>query len=445
MSTTITTHSINDLEFPAVTVCPPWQSNTALNHLLEKVKGVNFTQEKRQELLNIAEEIFIKIPNRKNGEQMEHLLSIDNMRSIADGQFNLPEVKVQTDGNVQIFDMHFTLELPHNIKELIGEDYLVLDVKSGGEWSYMLQERKYELYNREKQLNMSDAENACIIWDSHLASVGFPAEQEEIRKLLECSRQYDQIWMVGIRKKDGWQWRDGRAWTYQKWDYMQPNNESSTDCLSTCLDVQRGPVWPNVECNPALDKLKPDEAVLCRSTPSIKTGNHTFALKPYPWNIPKRFHLWKRLRSNSKEMNKFNPKLWILNNDTADERELVSTELEGTFTTPGFNTTPPSNYYDKRHKFTATIELPANITQIIKDGALVVDLKVLVPDDQTGNGVEIMTTGPKLEYNSNVTFWQNAEDSCVSKGGHLASVPTLFHWLRMQDFISKEAPGNTGL
>ena len=75
-------------------------------------------------------------------------------------------------------------------------------------------------------------------------------------------------------------------------------------------------------------------------------------------------------------MNEFNPKLWILNNNTADERELLSKELEGTFTTPGFNTTPPSNYYDKRHKFTATIELPANISQIIKDGALIVDLKV---------------------------------------------------------------------
>ena len=50
VSTTITTHPITELEFPTVTVCPPSGSNTALNHLLEKVKDVNFTEEERQEL-----------------------------------------------------------------------------------------------------------------------------------------------------------------------------------------------------------------------------------------------------------------------------------------------------------------------------------------------------------------------------------------------------------
>ena len=45
VSTTITTHPITELEFPTVTVCPPRGSNTALNHLLEKVKDVNFTKE----------------------------------------------------------------------------------------------------------------------------------------------------------------------------------------------------------------------------------------------------------------------------------------------------------------------------------------------------------------------------------------------------------------
>ena len=56
VSTTITTHPITELEFPTVTVCPPRGSNTALNHLLEKVKDVNFTKEERQELLDISDE-----------------------------------------------------------------------------------------------------------------------------------------------------------------------------------------------------------------------------------------------------------------------------------------------------------------------------------------------------------------------------------------------------
>ena len=50
VSTTITTHPITDLQFPEVTICPPRGSNTALNHLLEKVKDVNFTKEEKKEL-----------------------------------------------------------------------------------------------------------------------------------------------------------------------------------------------------------------------------------------------------------------------------------------------------------------------------------------------------------------------------------------------------------
>ena len=49
VSTTITTHPIKELDFPEVTVCPPRGSNTALNHLLEKVKYVNFTSKERKE------------------------------------------------------------------------------------------------------------------------------------------------------------------------------------------------------------------------------------------------------------------------------------------------------------------------------------------------------------------------------------------------------------
>merc|ERR1712223_2230647 len=95
VSTTITTHPITELEFPTVTVCPPRGSNTALNHLLEKVKDVNFTKEERQELLDISREVFIEIPNMKYARHMLEFLSVDNMRSIANGQASMPEVDEQ--------------------------------------------------------------------------------------------------------------------------------------------------------------------------------------------------------------------------------------------------------------------------------------------------------------------------------------------------------------
>ena len=54
VSTTITTHPITELDFPTVTVCPPRGSNTALNHLLEKIKNVNFTAEEKGKLEGIS-------------------------------------------------------------------------------------------------------------------------------------------------------------------------------------------------------------------------------------------------------------------------------------------------------------------------------------------------------------------------------------------------------
>ena len=92
VSTTITTHPITELEFPTVTVCPPRGSNTALNHLLEKVKDVNFTKEERQELLDISDEVFIEIPNKDHTKQMAELISDDHMRSVANGLSRMPEV-----------------------------------------------------------------------------------------------------------------------------------------------------------------------------------------------------------------------------------------------------------------------------------------------------------------------------------------------------------------
>ena len=71
VSTTITTHPITELEFPTVTVCPPRGSNTALNHLLGKVKDVNLTEEERQELLDISKEVFLEIPNKRQAKQIK--------------------------------------------------------------------------------------------------------------------------------------------------------------------------------------------------------------------------------------------------------------------------------------------------------------------------------------------------------------------------------------
>ena len=207
MSTTITTHPITELEFPTVTVCPPRGSNTALNHLLEKVKDVNFTKEERQELLDISREVFIEIPNKKYAREMSKLLSVENMRSIANGQASMPEVDEQ--GTIILRSSEpqgsfssprhdfknvsyiYKLNIPKDIGELVGEGELVISVETKGKWIYF-EPRSMTLLYKEK-LNASAAEQFCVNQGGHLASVGSREEDEEIAKKTD-----DYVWLGGI-------------------------------------------------------------------------------------------------------------------------------------------------------------------------------------------------------------------------------------------------------
>ena len=129
----------------------------------------------------------------------------------------------------------------------------------------------------------------------------------------------------------------------------------------------------------------------------------------------------------------------IENGSLPDVMELVSKDLEGSVSTPGLGSLPPPNYYKERHEYTAVIELPHNITDI-GNGSLVIDVDV-VPDNQSKSHVELLTGEPTLEYNKILLNWSAAEEFCVSKGGHLASVASPFHWRKLQNFIrSKGIP-----
>ena len=185
VSTTITTHPITELEFPTVTVCPPRGSNTAVNHLLEKVKDVNFTEEERQQLLSISKEVFLETPNKKYARQMEELLSRENMRSIVNEQASMPEIdqngmitirtselegSFRTPGfadpeyNGDLYrrphSLHYELDLPDNTGEIVGEGVLVVSVETEGDWGFISPENRLQLY--KDPMTMSEAEDLCV-------------------------------------------------------------------------------------------------------------------------------------------------------------------------------------------------------------------------------------------------------------------------------------------
>ena len=63
VATSITTHLIDDLDFPMVTVCPPEDSNTALYHDLAKVGNQSLSDNHRQTLKEAAFKIFMETPH----------------------------------------------------------------------------------------------------------------------------------------------------------------------------------------------------------------------------------------------------------------------------------------------------------------------------------------------------------------------------------------------
>ena len=97
------------------------------------------------------------------------------------------------------------------------------------------------------------------------------------------------------------------------------------------------------------------------------------------------FNFWWNHTPDSRdsEMRGFKLSWKVENGSLPDVREFVSKELSGSVSTPGLGSLPPPNYYKERHEYTAVIELPLNITDVIGDGALVVDVGI-VPDNRSG-------------------------------------------------------------
>ena len=150
-----------------------------------------------------------------------------------EGSFFAPSLDVMGNSTGKPSSFKYELNLPENIGELVGEGELVISVETTGNWSFFALENKTHLY--KKWLTMSAAEQFCINQGGHLASVGSQEEQDEVIKV-----DYRSIILIGGRRKageeEGWEWLDGRPWTYQNWDTDEPDNGTGKDCIYMNVD-----------------------------------------------------------------------------------------------------------------------------------------------------------------------------------------------------------------
>ena len=91
IATSITTHPIDDLDFPVVTVCPSKDSNTALYHDLVKAGNGTLSEDNKEILRTAAYQIFMEQPHKVYVDKMMATLHMGNIDQMLQGFHSIPK------------------------------------------------------------------------------------------------------------------------------------------------------------------------------------------------------------------------------------------------------------------------------------------------------------------------------------------------------------------
>ena len=248
VSTTITTHPIENLVLPTVTVCPPDPASFALNHDLLKVdNSSSFTDQERESLKEEAFTAILATAHEDFVARMVASVNPENVELLAQGFVSIPkpyvadglEVLVSTlNGTIETpwfgksFERsyflkdrhhHVVLEFPKNMASRLGEGSLVIDlevdtrVEEG--WQETVEIREGPRYTEEiPQENWKFVEQHCVELGGHLASVHSEWEHNElnrIRKKKANGAPTQHIWLGATRIKDWEQHSEIGEWRWE--------------------------------------------------------------------------------------------------------------------------------------------------------------------------------------------------------------------------------------
>ena len=122
ISTTITTHPIDDLDFPTVTVCPPKGSHTALTYDLMKADINSLIEQDREDL---KEKVFRKIIKPSHDYYVRTLIATanpENIRIMFEGFQSTPRPAQEAGFEVKMWNNRGTHQTPW-FRENYREDY----------------------------------------------------------------------------------------------------------------------------------------------------------------------------------------------------------------------------------------------------------------------------------------------------------------------------------
>ena len=144
VATSITTHPIDDLDFPTVTICPPKGSQTALNYDLMKA-NTTFAMEDKEILKNETNNIFIAPSHHEYIRTMVAVANPENMKQTVEGFQSVPRSFAGDKGfEIRMWNTNGTWHTP-----LFGEKY---------DTSYYEEDRQY-LVSLQIPLNLTEQLN----------------------------------------------------------------------------------------------------------------------------------------------------------------------------------------------------------------------------------------------------------------------------------------------
>lgn len=455
IANSISTHPIDDLDFPIVTVCPPKDSSTAIYHDLIKAGHGNLSEESTQTLKREVYEIFIKQDHKNYLKQMLPFANTGNLVQMFEGFHSLPKPYNFAKGlqmnlwslngtittpwfgeqyGKEYFkedkDFYTVLALPDDIKEHIGSGILVieLEVDTRHELGWIEDIFLYTLHTERKE--WSEAEAECQREGGHLAS----ATSQEVENMLMRvesggdSESYDNaysnsityghrfVWLGGRKELGKWTWSDNSTWDFSNWDSGQGENVDE-NCV-----VSNGK-WQDDPCTSGWP-------FICQTKKTVRLTYTKDQL-----NIPS-FHVWYRYKAASQQLL-----------DSWEDKRMTGFQFGWKIEEPRERWTLSSNEVGRSIQ-TSEIGECESSSKIYSVALTIPDAFEENIDNETTLLIELET---EMKQEDELTYWTDyrlyneqktwieADKHCRSEGGKLATI----HSKEEQAAAQKAAMGTT--
>ena len=125
IATSITTHPIDELEFPVVTVCPPKDSNTALFSDLMRAENSSLTEDDRESLHSSIREI-VKISALDFADNMLAATNLANLEATYRGYQAVPKPDGANGFEVKVSGIEGSIKSPR-FEEAFSENHYKTD------------------------------------------------------------------------------------------------------------------------------------------------------------------------------------------------------------------------------------------------------------------------------------------------------------------------------